>query len=179
MSNFAGHWFHSETISHPPLKVESVEDRLCKNQWPTSASLLYVPWISKVQPGQICIHPLCTIASWSQHQKACALNIKQWVKNPICWPLLPSIWPDNQISLLIELTDNIIDHLRDDNTSLGQCSLVRKAWIPSVWWHIFHKVHFNPIMTVEKLSGCWKLSAQPQMSFSLSDGWTSGHSLTK
>lgn len=42
--------------------------------------------------------------------------------------------------LPVELWDNIIDHLWDDRESLAACSIVCRAWRPSVHTHLFHTV---------------------------------------
>ncbi|EMD30984.1 hypothetical protein CERSUDRAFT_60622, partial [Gelatoporia subvermispora B] len=36
-----------------------------------------------------------------------------------------------------ELTDRVIDYLHDDNTALGNCGLVCRAWLPSSRMHLF------------------------------------------
>ena len=47
-------------------------------------------------------------------------------------------------TLPTELTDIIIDLLRDDTTCLRRCSLVCKAWIPPTRRHLFHEISIGP-----------------------------------
>ncbi|KAJ7214527.1 hypothetical protein GGX14DRAFT_611101, partial [Mycena pura] len=42
-----------------------------------------------------------------------------------------------------ETNDIIIDHLHDDLSTLRQCSLVCKEWLPSARFHIFSVVHLS------------------------------------
>ena len=44
-----------------------------------------------------------------------------------------------------EILDLIIDHLRDEPTTLKRCSIVSKAWIPRVQKHLFATVKFQAL----------------------------------
>ncbi|KAJ7026643.1 hypothetical protein C8F04DRAFT_963479, partial [Mycena alexandri] len=42
-----------------------------------------------------------------------------------------------------ELTDQVIDHLHADATSLRNCALVARSWVPASQFHIFFSVNIK------------------------------------
>ena len=49
------------------------------------------------------------------------------------------------ISLPPEIFDLIVEHLREERTTLKVCCVVAKSWVPRARRHLFTRVEFRPI----------------------------------
>ncbi|KZT11563.1 uncharacterized protein LAESUDRAFT_276807 [Laetiporus sulphureus 93-53] len=54
--------------------------------------------------------------------------------------------------LPVEITDSVIDHLRDDYPSLFACALACRAWLPRARFHIFRRVVAMDVAGYDRLA---------------------------
>lgn len=52
-----------------------------------------------------------------------------------------------------EITDDILDSLRNEPRTLEQCFLVSKSWLPRARIHLFNEIHFDSLNRVDT----WKM----------------------